>query len=166
MKTYWKRNKIGEEKGFGKENVRKKFRQEEESKNREFIYSGTNHCRNEQSSFPFRERFPFGFWSSLYMVHMPTFQKKIPARFHPGVLLVRTKILTFVNKKQIIMSKSRKTTPRKQASRGKELKTLEDILNCNDAEQLTRACMEARNRIPKETRDIIERMLKSEGFIF
>lgn len=64
------------------------------------------------------------------------------------------------------MSKSRKTKQRKQAPKGKELRTLEDILNCNDAEQLTRACMEARNRIPKETRDIIERMLKSEGFIF
>lgn len=49
---YWERNKVGEEKGFGKENVRKKFRQEEKSKNRESIYSGTNHCRNEQSSFP------------------------------------------------------------------------------------------------------------------
>ena len=64
------------------------------------------------------------------------------------------------------MSKSRKMKSRKQAPNGKELRTLEDILNCNDAEQLARACMEARNRIPKETRDIIERMLKSEGFIF
>lgn len=38
-----KRNKIREEKGFGKENVREKFRQEEKSKNRESIYSGNNH---------------------------------------------------------------------------------------------------------------------------
>lgn len=52
METYWERNKVGEERGFGKENVRKKFRQEEESKNRESIYSGINHWRNEQSSFP------------------------------------------------------------------------------------------------------------------
>lgn len=64
------------------------------------------------------------------------------------------------------MSKSRKTKSRKQTPKGKELRTLEDILNCNDAEQLARACMEARNRIPKETRDIIEGMLKSEGFMF
>lgn len=50
--------RLEKKKDFGKENVREKFRQKEKSKNRESIYSGTNHCRNEQSSFPFRGRFP------------------------------------------------------------------------------------------------------------
>ena len=150
-------------KRFRKRKCSKKNQVRRKSKNLESIYSGNNHCRNEQSSFPSQEWFP---------VRVPVFvscslsTKKTPARFHPGVLLVRTNLLIFANKNKTIMSKSRKTKSRKQTPKGKELRTLEDILNCNDAEQLARACMEARNRIPKETRDIIERMLKSEGFIF